>query len=161
MRIWKTCLEELRALGRGAKQERDVAAPEPAAAVPAPVRVDHAVVDRIRDETAEAARMIEQAFPARDDREPVVREPLAANAGEDSRAEGHLDGLDPRYRAILDALAAKSEWGSAEFEQLVREHGVMPGAVLDALNTWADAALGDFLVEEGEVYRIRRDLLEP
>ncbi len=37
---------------------------------------------------------------------------------------------------------------------------MMPAAALEEINTWSDEHLGDFLIEDGDAYGIRRELLE-
>ncbi len=61
-----------------------------------------------------------------------------------------LKSLNVKYFAILDDLLKSKELRRDEFNSLVRRHNLMPQAVIDDINTWADDELGDNLLEESE-----------
>ena len=42
---------------------------------------------------------------------------------------------------------------TADFDALATKHHLMPDDLLNTINTWADEALGDFLLERGENLR--------
>lgn len=48
-----------------------------------------------------------------------------------------------------------------EFSSLVARHHLMPAGVIDALNSWSDEHLGDFVLEGDDPISIRLDLLKP
>lgn len=72
----------------------------------------------------------------------------------------HVDALDARYRGILAELITREEWSAAELRQMSTRSRLMPNAILEAINTWSDECLGDFLIEEADGWRIRREMLE-
>lgn len=66
-----------------------------------------------------------------------------------------LNNLDSKYIPILQDILDSKEISKEEFTNLVRKHNLMPQAVLDEINTWADEELGDFLlIEHGNGFRI-------
>jgi hypothetical protein len=72
----------------------------------------------------------------------------------------HVEALDARYRGILAELITREEWSAAELRQISARSRLMPNAILEAINTWSDECLGDFLIEEADGWRIRREMLE-
>ncbi len=72
-----------------------------------------------------------------------------------------LAGLDPRFHGVAVELFARVQWPMAEFSALVDRHHLMPAGVIDALNSWSDEHLGDFVLEGDDPISIRSDLLKP
>jgi hypothetical protein len=72
-----------------------------------------------------------------------------------------LAGLDPRFHGVAVELFARVQWPMAEFAALVDRHHLMPAGVIDALNSWSDEHLGDFVLEGDDPITIRSDLLKP
>jgi tellurite resistance protein len=70
-----------------------------------------------------------------------------------------LRELEPRYRAAVLALLRHDEITSHDFDCLAAAHHLMPDDLFNAVNTWADNTLGDFLLERGENIRIFRNLV--
>jgi uncharacterized tellurite resistance protein B-like protein len=70
-----------------------------------------------------------------------------------------LKELEPRYHAAVLALLRRDEVTSHDFECLAADHHLMPDDLFNAINTWADETLGDFLLERGENVRIFRNLV--
>lgn len=61
-----------------------------------------------------------------------------------------LNHLDAKYIPILNEIMTSKEYSKEDFSNLARKHNLMPQAVLDEINTWADEELGDFLLIERE-----------
>ena len=57
-------------------------------------------------------------------------------------------------------LVQREIWSNDEIDNLARKYGLMPSNLIDSINTWADEFLGDFLIEEGQPYKINTRLLE-
>jgi hypothetical protein len=70
-----------------------------------------------------------------------------------------LTGMDPRYHAAVLKLVRHDEITTNDFDCIATDHHLMPDDLFDAVNTWADERLGDFLLERGENIRIFRSLL--
>jgi len=69
-----------------------------------------------------------------------------------------ITSLDQRYIPVLNDILKSDEIDKEAFTDLVRNHNLMPDAVLDTINAWADEELGDFLlIEDNNVIRINRD----
>lgn len=66
----------------------------------------------------------------------------------------------PRFRAFFEEVVARAEWPEAEAKQLARKHQVMLSGAIEALNEWSQERWNDWLIEEGDPVRVRRDLLE-
>jgi uncharacterized tellurite resistance protein B-like protein len=136
-----------------------------------PQPAGHAVLtineDAVRDilrETEEVASLLGSVLA--DAAEPEVSAELPRPTTHESTIAAtpttgpRLEGLDARYHAFVEDLAAKGEWSQSDFSGLVRRHQLMPAAAVEAVNTWADERLGDYLIEEGESYRVNATLLE-
>jgi uncharacterized tellurite resistance protein B-like protein len=70
-----------------------------------------------------------------------------------------LSGLETRYHAAVLALVRHDEITTSDFDCLAADHHLLPDDLFNAVNTWADEILGDFLLERGENVRVFRDLL--
>jgi tellurite resistance protein len=70
-----------------------------------------------------------------------------------------LTGLDQRYRAAVVALISRDEITPGDFDCLSADNHLMPADLFNAVNTWSDEVLGDFLLERGENITIFRSLL--
>ena len=70
-----------------------------------------------------------------------------------------LDGLDHRYHSLVLDLLNRDRWDRMEFDDLVRNHGLMPEAAFDVINEWADVRFGDLLIEEGDPLEINQGLV--
>ena len=72
---------------------------------------------------------------------------------------GWMSGLDSRYQPVLRQLLQSDVLTISEFNDLAAQHHLLPEDVFNAINDWADQALGDFLMEQGNDIRIYRNLL--
>jgi tellurite resistance protein len=70
-----------------------------------------------------------------------------------------LNGLEVRYHAAVLSLIRHDQITTNNFDCLAADHHLMPDDLFNAVNTWADEILGDFLLERGENVRIFRNLL--
>lgn len=70
-----------------------------------------------------------------------------------------LTGLDLRYHKAVLSLIARDEIATADFDCLAADNHLMPDDLLNAVNTWSDEVLGDFLLERGENITVFRSLL--
>jgi len=95
--------------------------------------------------------------------EPEEAPCLPASAPPSAPAESAeiewLSGLETRYHAAVLALVRHDEITTNDFDCLAADHHLMSEDLFNAVNTWADEILGDFLLERGENVRIFRDLL--
>jgi len=81
-----------------------------------------------------------------------------ANVPSKKCPEGEI-GLGSRYQALLKQLLRRKSWDRKSFESLVRQHGFMVSDAIGTINEWADQALGDFLIEDGEPVVLNLSLL--
>jgi len=133
-----------------------------------PLIIDESVVRSILQETEAVAHMLSSVLAEHGDEEvePVTAvmvdslESTSPTSESTAPQDEPFKGLDSRYHSILQAILASQQWSKAEFYDLARKHGLMPGAVYETINSWSDETLGDFLIEEGEPYVVRRELLE-
>ncbi len=86
---------------------------------------------------------------------PVVAPPAAVEAV----SIQWLSGLEVRYHAAVVVLVRHDEIMTSDFDCIAADHHLMPEDLFNAVNTWADETLGDFLLERGENIRIFRSLL--
>ena len=103
-----------------------------------------------------AAELLSDIFA--DDAEPTP-EPLPVEIDEPEAAGDLFEGLERRYGALLLELRVRGEWAADEFGRLAREAGLMPAAVINALNDWALDLFGELLLEGEDPIAINLELL--
>jgi hypothetical protein len=136
---------------------------KPGERIPAPppvspsVALDHAAIAAIMADTRDVAAMLAEVLDQEDDEPaPPRKEPAAPEAPADASL---VSNLDHRYHTVLQDLLAKSQWSMDEIGALAARRKLMPGAILETLNAWADETYGDFLIEEGDHWSIRTELI--
>ncbi len=129
------------------------------------VKIDHSAVAAILADTRDVAAILAEVLD-RDDDEPASTaaptpspSPLDAAAASPELAAMAV-GLDVRYHAALEDLLAKSDWTVAEIRALATRRNLMPGAIVETINAWADDAFGDFLIDESDGWHVRRELVK-
>ena len=141
-------------------------------AIQAPTRIqlDPARIARLQAETAEVARILADVLDADDEEEaesgaPGVAAaapapPRAAAPSNGSALSGALAGLDERYHPVVAQLCQKPHWSMSEAKELAKRHRVMPAAVIETVNEWAEELHGDVLIEEVDGWQINPDVTE-
>jgi len=127
--------------------------------------IDKAAVARILVETKEVSNILGEIF-TKEETDPgdfVFEDddqPRDVQMQETSSSEYSIEGLPPRYVPVLEELLTTEAWTKDEFVHLVKCHNCMPNDTLEVINEWAEAELGDFLLEDedGSV-RVRHDLI--
>lgn len=132
-----------------------------------------AALQTILQETEQVAQMLGDALSAsaEEEAEVIVVEEQRVDASSaaslstsfETADETQLSvyaGLDARYHLVVAELLSRDVWTPEDFEALARKHKVMPASMLEAINTWSDESHGDFLIEEGEMYTVNRNLME-
>lgn len=168
----------------GARLERDkpieVRATAKSDGVPIPpppaathLRLDQAAIDAIVADTKDVAAILAEVFESGEVEPASQSQPEAPASTDDDlpltpaappRAAGATakiaEELDVRYHAALEDLLAKPKWTTMEVRELGTRHRLMPGAILDTINTWSDETFGDYLIEEAEGWNVHRELVE-
>jgi uncharacterized tellurite resistance protein B-like protein len=68
--------------------------------------------------------------------------------------------LPQRYADFYQMLITRDEWTRAELDTLARQHGLMLGGAIDALNDWAFEKFGGQLfVDDGARFLVQREYL--
>ena len=131
-----------------------------------------AALQTILQQTEQVAQMLGAALmaSAEEDAEVIVTEAQRARTEPDqtlpTEAAKNIGlsqtyiGLDPRYHLVVTELLSREAWALEDFNALARKYNIMPAGMLDAINTWSNENHGDFLIEEGEHYTVKRALLE-
>ena len=104
------------------------------------------------DESEVAPAAAPQPAPA-----PAAAAPISALP----KSDWELTGLDPRLHRVVIELFARAQWPMTDFSVLVARHHLMPAGLIDAVNSWSDEHLGDFVLEGDDPISIRFDLLKP
>lgn len=143
----------------------------PAEPLPQPPRPTHAVdldqaaIAAIIADTRDVAAMLAEVFEQEEAEEqeekpaPVAAQPQPTTASA-SPVAVLAPNLDVRYHAVLAELLTKSSWTKDEVRTLAMGSKMMPGAILETLNTWSEETFGDFLIDEGDGWQIHSDLLQ-
>lgn len=131
------------------------------------VVLNEEVLRSILQETQDVARMLTEAMGEEADLLDVLPDAESDSALEFmgvARAEppndDRFDGLDRRYHKIAVEILTRESWARADFETLVRGHGLFPAGTMDIINEWAEERLGDMLLEDGNPLRVKRELIE-
>jgi tellurite resistance protein len=117
--------------------------------------------DRIKALTQETHEVISllSVVMAEPEETPCLSASAPPSAPAESAEIEWLNGLERRYHAAVLALVRHDEITTNDFDCLAADHHLMPDDLFNAINTWADEILGDFLLERGENVRVFRDLL--
>lgn len=67
--------------------------------------------------------------------------------------------LEPQYRPVLDEIIKRETWSAGDAQALAAKARLMPGAIIETINSWSDEALGDYLIIDEGHWTIRTDLL--
>lgn len=121
--------------------------------------LDHDRIHALTNETREVISMLSVVMAEPEDAscdQPSVSPPPASSATVE-----WLSGLAPRYHTAVLTLIRHDELATHDFDCIAADHHLMPDDLINAVNTWADESLGDFLLERGENIRIFRTLLPP
>lgn len=132
---------------------------------PAAPALDRAAIDAILAETREVAAMLSEVLDKEDDdaheHSGPTAEPQAPPNGHGAEhSENTWPTLDLRYHGILRELLTRPTWTAGEIRTLASRSKLMPGAVLEALNSWSEEQFGDDVIEEAGDWRINTHLLE-
>lgn len=139
-------------------------APMPAVRAPVTTRpvfaLDAARIAAISRETAEVVKILSTVMTEEPPAEASPASPTVAAPVAVVESAWELSGLDPRFHAVANELFSRAEWPMGEFSALVARHHLMPAGVIDALNSWSDEHLGDFVLEGDDPILVRSDLLK-
>jgi hypothetical protein len=177
--LYDTCIGELAASkGRSPSGELVVVRPggkrTPGEPLPL-VHIDMGRVAALKEETEALTRELAAVFdPEEEEEEEAAGGLHRAEADLNDAAEGMeremerfpfsgavMAELDSRYWACVPSLLGQAEWTKEGLSSLARRHGLMPNAMMEAVNTWSAEALGDFLLlEKDGVWTLNRDFAE-
>lgn len=148
---------EVSVAGAGSKVSGE-AIPARPQAHPASFALDHDRIKALTQETHEVISMLSVVM-AEPDEAPSAAPLPVATAVTPIEPIPWFEGLDARYHSAVLTLVRHDELTTADFDALAAKHHLMPDDLFNAVNTWADETLGDFLLERGENVRIFRTLL--
>lgn len=119
------------------------------------LKLDMARVAAISLETREVVAKLSTIMEDRESKANVsgATQSAPANASPSSTP------LDVNYLGIYQELIAKPQWTKADYVQLAGKYKLMPVAVMDVINGWAEDALGDFLIQGDDPVIIQTELL--
>lgn len=143
-----------------AQGERAGARGEAIPARPTPATVFSLNQERIKALTAETQEVISMlSVVMAEPEEAPCAPPSVSPAPPIPIAAEWLEGLEPRYHGAVLTLVSHDAITNNDFDCLAAEHHLMPDDLFNAVNSWSDETLGDFLLERGENVRIFRSLL--
>jgi hypothetical protein len=139
---------------------------DPGEAIPPPeaaagsLKLDHAAIAEIMKDTREVTEMLAIAMstadnaeqstetsppdsPADHGAEQIVERPCAS-----APQRGPAASLQQQYVPLYEQLITKRGWTMAEAEALARQHGLMLGGAVEAINEWFFDAYGEQLLVE-------------
>jgi uncharacterized tellurite resistance protein B-like protein len=121
----------------------------PGERIPSPApepQLNRRAIDAILADTRDVAAMLSAVL---DDAEDEPAQLPAVTTGD----------LDARYQSVLQELLSKAEWSASEVRTLSVKAQLMPGAILETINSWSDATFGEYLIEDRGDWHIRADLI--
>ncbi|MDS7595485.1 TerB N-terminal domain-containing protein [Agrobacterium tumefaciens] len=119
-------------------------------------RIDLSRLKSIRSETLVTSSVLADIFTEEEDDVSVAADQIPSDATSSSEL---FDGLEQRFGLLLSELVARQSWSAADFEHLVRDAGLMPGAAKEAINEWALDRFDDLLIEGDDPVGINMHLL--
>ncbi len=119
------------------------------------LKLDMSRVAAIAEETREVVAKLSGIM---EDKEAKAEAPPAANPVVAAPSDA-APALNPNYLPLYQELIAQPQWAKADFMKLAAKYNLMPVAVADVINAWADDALGDFLIEGEDPVTIHTELL--
>lgn len=130
------------------------------------VELDQAAIAAIIADTRDVAAMLADVFDKEDedaDESPPIAPPEPKASSHETVApeiKALAQGLDARYHGVLADLLSKPNWTREEIRALAQKRNLMPGAILETINTWSEETFGDFLIDESDTWQIHADLLQ-
>ncbi|MEI9999152.1 MAG: tellurite resistance TerB C-terminal domain-containing protein [Verrucomicrobiota bacterium] len=121
---------------------------------PRGLKLDMSRVAAIAQETKE---LVDKLSGIMEEKEAKAEAP-PATAPVVAQLNGVGSTLNPNYLPIYRELITQSQWSKADFIKLAAKYNLMPVAVADVINGWADDALGDFLIEGEDPVTIHTEL---
>ena len=136
------------------------------------LRLDMQAISRIMTETRQVAGILRDAM-AEDD-EPEGSSSHAATSAGTMGAPADASNasistvqhctedtdLDSRFKPFLAAVLEQKEWAPSELRELADKSNVMLSGAVETINEWSTERYGDWLIEEGDTYHVRQDLIE-
>lgn len=127
------------------------------------VALDQSAIARIMADTHEVAAILSDILDdkAEEDEDHGVLMVKVVDEGVVNSPVGALVvDLDVRYQPIVVKLLERPSWSADEIRALAARHHVMPNAVYEIVNTWAEDALGDELLEDQGNWVVHAELLK-
>lgn len=118
------------------------------------LKLDMDRVAAISQETKEVVAKLSSIMEDKDAKAEVTEMPSISPATPAIAA-----ALNPNYTGIYQEVISKSEWTKTDFAQLASKYKLMPVAVTDVINGWAEDALGDFLIQGDDPVIIQTEIL--
>lgn len=148
----------------GMVEERGEQIPRPAGE-PSDGQLNRHAIASILAETREVAMMLSSVLDAEDESDAQLqpRPPsakMSPNAETPISAPAAFASLDVRYHALVKELLAKPVWTVSDVRAVATKMKLMPGAILEAVNSWSEEQFGDYLITEEEDWRINAKLIE-
>lgn len=110
-------------------------------------------LQRIRAETTITSNVLSDIF----EEEEITENDISTS---DTKQISELfEGLEHRYGTLLSELSQKSSWSAADFEVLIRQAGMLPGAAKEALNEWSLDTFDELIIEGTDPVLINVDVL--
>lgn len=135
------------------------------------LRLDMQAISRIMTETREVAGILRDAMAEDEESEGssldasatavAVVDPPAPSSSSTSTVQ-HLaidTDLDSRFRPFLEAVLEREAWTPAELRELADRCRVMMSGAVETIHEWSTERYGDWLIEEGDNYHVRTDLI--
>ncbi len=120
-------------------------------------RIDVKRLHAIRNQTSATASFLADIFA--EDAEAV--EPPSVIEENQPVDDELFDGLQQRYHSLVIELQGQDSWTAADFENLARSAGLMPGAARNAVNEWSMDRFDELLMEGEGPYAVNGYLLPP
>jgi len=133
---------------------RGVAIPSPPASPSASVVIDHAKLERIRNETAAVSSLLSNIF-----NEDTPVEPVAPDASDQPGARSPYAGLDEEHARLLASVAEAGRMDRMEFDRHARASRLLPDGAIETINEWAFERFDEPVLEDGDIVVVVEHLL--
>lgn len=116
---------------------------------------------KTRADTAIVSTILSEIFTDDDGlpgKAPIVTTPAQAVPATDA-ARTRFPGLDPKYVALLSAIAAHNSMDRGAFEMLSGSHNLMCDGAIEAINDWSYERFDGPILDDGPHIQINQEIL--
>ena len=120
-------------------------------------RLDAERIQALTAETREVLALLSEVMVEDDEEAPATL--VTQSSAQTVSLPDWAQALEPRFRGAFLEIINFDAIDEDQFASVATKYHLMPDNLFDAINTWSDEILGDFLLERDGEIRVFRNLL--